>query len=321
MIPKLSVLDQSPIARGHTPAQALRATIELAQGAEALGYHRFWLAEHHNAAGLADPCPEILLGQVAAATRTMRVGTGGVLLPYYSALKVAEVFRMYEALFPGRIDLGIGRAPGGDRVMGKALNPHAEDDFPAKVQEVIGWLGGGLPRDHPLATVRAMPAGRTVPEVWLLGSGSFSAALASHLGLRFGFAHFINTRGGEAVAMQYREQFRPAAPAAAPYCLVCVFALCAETDAEAERLSGAVDHHGILRDRACAVIGAPDTVKARLLEIRDAYAADELMVLTITAEYASRLASYRLLAEAFQLAPPVPVEGDNPERAEYPAMG
>lgn len=312
---KLSVLDQSPIARGHTPAQALRATIELAQSAEALGYHRYWLAEHHNLRGLADPCPEILLGQVAAATRTMRVGTGGVLLPFYSPLKVAEVFRMYETLFPGRIDLGIGRVPVGDKLVAKAMNARAldgTDDFPAKVQDVVGWLDDRLTRDHPFATVKAMPACSTVPQVWLLGSSNYSGALASHLGLRFAFAHFINARGGEAAAKDYRNSFRPSAREPAPYSLVCVYALCAETEAAAERLAAAVDHHGVLRERSGAVIGAPDTVKARLLEIREAFAADELMVITITGDYASRLNSYRLLAEAFQLAPsarPFPSEG------------
>jgi len=305
---KLSVLDQSPIARGHTPGQALRATIELAQRTEALGYHRYWLAEHHNLRGLADPCPEILLGQVAAATRTMRVGTGGVLLPFYSPLKVAEVFRMYEALFPGRIDLGIGRVPVGDKLVGKAMNPRAfedgADDFPAKVQDMVGWLDDRLARDHPFATVKAMPPGGSLPEVWLLGSSKFSAVLASHLGLRFGFAQFISPQGGEAVSREYRNAFQPSVRETSPYSLVCVYVLCAETGAQAERLASGIDHHGVLRERAGAVIGAPDLVKARLLEIGEAFAADEVMVITITGDYETRLDSYRLLAEAFQLPPP-----------------
>jgi luciferase family oxidoreductase group 1 len=302
---KLSVLDQSPIARGHSPAQALHATIELAQAAEALGYHRFWLAEHHNQRGLADPCPEILLGQVAAATKTMRVGTGGVLLPFYSPLKVAEVFRLYEALFPGRIDLGIARVPVGDKSIAKAMNPHAADgadDFPAKVQDLLGWLDDRLPRTHPYAAVKAMPLVQNAPQVWLLGSSGFSGALASHLGLRFAFAHFINPNNGRAAAKTYREAFQASAREAHPYTLVCVYALCAETTAEAERLAAVVDQHGLLRSRSGAVIGAPDEVKARLLEIQEAYIADELMVITITGDYASRLNSYRLLAEAFALS-------------------
>jgi luciferase family oxidoreductase group 1 len=330
---KLSVLDQSPIVSGHTPAQALRETIELARQAEALGYHRYWMAEHHNMRGLADPCPEILLGQVAAATRTLRVGTGGVLLPYYSPLKVAEVFRMYEALFPGRIDLGIGRAPGGDMVTAKAMNIHAFDDmdrFPSQVQEVVGWLDDNLAPEHPYSMVRAMPSGRTAPQVWLLGSSDYSGALSSYLGLRFAFAHFINAHGGDVVTRDYRSSFRPSARESSPYSMVCVFALCAETDAEAERLAASIDHRRLLmatgregpiatveearafpytdrdraviqRERSRAVIGTPDKVKARLLEIRDAYGADELMVITITGDYAARLNSYRLLAEAFAL--------------------
>ncbi|HEX4984803.1 MAG TPA: LLM class flavin-dependent oxidoreductase [Burkholderiales bacterium] len=330
---RLGILDQSPIVSGHTSAQALRATIELAQRAEALGYHRYWLAEHHNMRGLADPCPEILLGHVASATRTIRVGTGGVMLPYYSPLKVAEVFRMHEALHPNRIDLGIGRAPGGDRMTANALNAQAFDDmngFPRQVFEVVGWLDRTLPEDHPYATVQAMPAGTGSPEVWLLGSSDYSGALAAYLGLRFAFAHFINAHGGDEVARAYRRDFRASARESAPVSMVCAFALCAETAEEAERLAASIDHRRLLmatgresqvataaearaypytpqdraiieRERARAVIGTPDKVKARLLEIARAYEADELMVVTITGDYASRLRSYELLAAEFGL--------------------
>ncbi|HWQ40307.1 MAG TPA: LLM class flavin-dependent oxidoreductase [Burkholderiales bacterium] len=330
---KLSILDQSPIISGHTPTDAVRETVKLAQTAERLGYHRYWLAEHHNMRGLADPCPEILLGAVAAATSRIRVGTGGVLLPYYSALKVAEVFRMYEALYPGRIDLGIGRAPGGDMLTARAMNPRAFEDmdaFPRQVIELVGWLDEALPGDHPYHSVRAMPAGDTSPEIWLLGSSDYSGALAAHLGLRFAFAHFINAHGGDAVSRAYRAEFRASLRDPAPYCMVCVFAICGETQAEAERLAASIDHRRLLmasgrealvattdealaypyserdreiiaRERARAVIGTPDAVKKRVLQIRDAFAADELMVITITGEYASRLRSYELLAQAFEL--------------------
>jgi luciferase family oxidoreductase group 1 len=330
---KLSVLDQSPIISGHTPGQALRATIELAQRAEELGYLRYWLAEHHNMRGLADPCPEILLGQVAAATRRIRVGTGGVLLPYYSPLKVAEVFRMHEVLHPGRIDLGIGRAPGGDMLTAKAMNARAFDDmdrFPQQVLDVVGWLDRCLPEDHPYATVQAMPSGVTSPEVWLLGSSDYSGALSAYLGLRFAFAHFINAYDGDAVSRAYRSDFRPSARESVPYNMVCVFAICAETEDEAERQAASIDHRRLLmatgresvvatteealsqnwgereraiiqRERARAVVGTPDAVKARLLEIGAAFEADELMVITITGDYGSRLRSYELLADAFDL--------------------
>lgn len=330
---RLSILDQSPIVSGHTPTDALRATIELAKRAEELGYHRYWLAEHHNMRGLADPSPEILLGQVAAATRRIRVGTGGVLLPYYSPLKVAEVFRMYENLFPGRVDLGIGRAPGGDRMTADALNAQAFQDmdaFPRQVLDVVGWMDRTLPEEHPYALVQAMPTGVGSPEVWLLGSSDYSGALSAYLGLRFAFAHFINAWGGDQVTRGYRRDFRPSGREPAPVAMVCVFALCAETADEAERLASSIDlrrlqmatgresviatpeearaypyterdRQIIERERDRAVIGTPSQVKARLVEIAAAFAADELMVITITGDYATRTRSYELLAGEFGL--------------------
>lgn len=332
---KLGILDQSPIISGSSSADALRATVALAQRADQLGFYRYWLAEHHNMRGLADPCPEILVGHVAAATQKIRVGTGGVMLPYYSPLKVAEVFRMHEALHPNRIDLGMGRAPGGDRMTANAMNAHAFDDmegFPRQVMEVVGWLDRTLPEEHPYARVQAMPAGLSSPEVWLLGSSDYSGALAAYLGLRFAFAHFINAQGGDAVARAYRNDFRPSLRESAPYAMVCVFALCAETEAEAQRLAASIDHRRMLmavgreapiatvaeaqaypytdrdraiieRERARAVIGTPDRVKARLMEIANAYSADELMIITITGDYASRTRSYELLAAEFALDP------------------
>ncbi|MBC7779001.1 MAG: LLM class flavin-dependent oxidoreductase [Proteobacteria bacterium] len=333
---KLSVLDQSPIIDGHTPAQAIAETIALAQTAEALGYSRYWLAEHHSTQALADPCPEILVGRVAAATSTIRVGTGGVLLPYYSALKVAEQFRMLEALFPGRIDLGIGRAPGGDQrtaiAVGGGRYPTAEE-FPQQVIDLVGFLDRTLPSDHPFARVAAQPAGDTSPEIWLLGSSDYSGALAAHLGLRFSFAHFISAHGGEQVMRAYRERFRPSMREPQAQSLLTVFAVCAATDAEAERLAGAIDlrrlrmEQGInlpipsqaevdahrytpperavvMRNRARTLIGAPAGLCAQMLQLADEFAADEIMILTITGDYATRRRSYELIAEAFALAAP-----------------
>src|SRR5512134_2345192 len=241
---QLSVLDQSPIIAGHSPAEAIRATVELAQAADRLGYHRYWLAEHHAMTGLADPCPEILLGQLGARTRRIRVGTGGVLLPYYSPLKVAEVFRMYEALFPGRVDLGIGRAPGGNLLTAKAMNAEAflgDDRFPMQVQELVGYLDDTLPPEYPYHMVKAMPAGTTSPEVWLLGSSDYSGALAAYLGLRFAFAHFISAHGGDTVMRAFREQFQASYRERRPHCLLAVFAICAPTHEEAERLAASID--------------------------------------------------------------------------------
>jgi luciferase family oxidoreductase group 1 len=329
----LSILDQSPIISGQTPAAAIHATLELAEAADRLGYRRYWLAEHHAMKGLADPCPEILLGQIGARTRRIRVGTGGVLLPYYSPLKVAEVFRMYEALFPSRVDLGIGRAPGGNMLTAKAMNAEAflgEDRFPTQVQELVGYLDDTLPPEYAFHTVKAMPAGPTSPEIWLLGSSDYSGALASYLGLRFAFAHFISARGGDTVTRAYREQFRASYRERRPYAMLAVFVICATTQEQAEALAASIDlrryqmSQGIegpvatmeearafvysdqaqalvQRERERAAIGTPDAVKARLLALQEQFAADELMVITITGDYASRLRSYELLAEAFDI--------------------
>jgi len=329
----LSILDQSPIISGHTPAQAIAQTISLAQAADALGYHRYWLAEHHAVAALADPCPEILLTRVASATSRIRVGTGGVLLPYYSALKVAEVFRMLEALFPGRIDLGLGRAPGGDLLTAQALSNgqySAADHFAEQVQDLVGFLDDALPAEHAFARVKAMPAGPAAPPIWLLGSSDYSGALAAVLGLRFAFAHFINAQGGDSVTRAYRERFQPSARDAVPHAVVCVFVICAETAATAEKLASCVDLRRlqmaqglntpiptlaqaesqryserelayIRSQRTRTVIGDPSQVRARLLQLREQFNADELMILTITGDYASRLKSYQLLAREFEL--------------------
>ena len=334
---RLSILDQSPIIHGHSPAEAVRETIKLAKAADELGYHRYWLAEHHNMHGLADPCPEILLAAIGSATSRIRVGTGGVLLPYYSPTKVAEIFRMHEALFPGRVDLGIGRAPGGDMLTAKAINPisfYASDAFPQQVVDLVDWLDDGLPDEHPFKRVRAMPTGAGAPEVWLLGSSDYSANLAAHLGLRFAFAHFINAHGGDEVSRVYRHTFQPSRRESAPHSLVCVFVICAQTSEEAERLAAPIDHRRALmatgrespiltteqalgwsyseqeqafmrRERERVVLGTPDTVREKLLHIQQAYEADELMVITITGDYASRLRSYQLLAEVFELQPAV----------------
>jgi luciferase family oxidoreductase group 1 len=330
---KLSVLDQSPIISGHSAARAIDETLRLARRAGQLGYHRYWLAEHHAIAALADPCPEILLARLGAETRGMRVGTRGVLLPYYSPFKVAEVFRMLETLYPGRVDLGIGRAPGGDQRTAHAVGgghfPTA-DDFPQRVWELVGHLDGTLPEDHPHRAVRAQPEGPAAPEIWLLGSSDYSGLLAAQLGLRFAFAHFINARGGDLVMRAYKERFQRSAREAQPGTLLCCFVICGESDAEAERLARAVDlrrlemaynldtpvptleqaeqraytekeRDYIRAQRARVVLGSPGTCKARLLALAAQYSADELMVLTITGDYASRLASYQLLAQAFEL--------------------
>jgi len=341
---RLSVLDQSPVISGYTPAQAVHETIRLVKAAEQLGYHRYWLAEHHSIAALADPCPEILVARVVAETSRIRVGTGGILLPYYSPLKVAEQFRMLEALYPGRIDLGIGRAPGGDQVtalaMGEGRYPGAEH-FPEQVQYVVAYLDGALPAEHPFAGVKVMPAGRTAPEVWLLGSSDYSGALAARLGLRFAFAHFISADGGDGVMREYKRRYEPSQREPEPQTLLCAFVICAETAAEAERLAASIDlrrlnmdygvnapvptaeearaypyteadRRRIAHHRRRVVLGEPRAVRDRLLELQAQFQADELMAITITGSYDTRLRSYELLAEAFGLAAPAAAAGASP---------
>ena len=237
----LSVLDQSPVIHGLGARRALEETIALARRADELGYHRYWLAEHHAIAALADPCPEILLARLGAETRRIRIGSGGVLLPYYSAFRTAESFRMLEALYPGRIDLGVGRAPGGDARTAQAVGGGKfpdSDRFPEQVWELVGHLEGTLPADHPFKRVRLQPEVDGVPQVWLLGSSDFSGALAAQLGLPFAFAHFINARGGDEVARFYRDNFKGKGK---PNVIVCTFLICGETDEEAERLAASID--------------------------------------------------------------------------------
>jgi luciferase family oxidoreductase group 1 len=250
---KLSVLDQSPIMSGATPAQAIADTLALARHADRLGYARYWLAEHHSSTGLAGPAPEILIARVAAETRHIRVGSGGVMLSHYSALKVAETFRMLETLSPGRIDLGIGRAPGSDQWTARALahGPGALgiEHFPSQIGLLMGFLGDDLPRDHPFANIHAMPTGETVPEVWLLGSSGESAAYAAHFGLAFSFAHFINGEGGVAAMTAYRAEFQPSPRLATPRGSIGVFVLCAETEEEARIIGSSRDLSRLRRER------------------------------------------------------------------------
>lgn len=332
----LSVLDQSPIRDGGTPAQAIRETVELAKATEQMGYHRYWLAEHHSSAGLAGTAPEVLIARVAAETKEMRIGSGGVMLSHYSALKVAENFRVLEALYPGRIDLGIGRAPGSDQRTAAALQhgPGALgiEYFPQQISDLITYLGDGPASGHPFAGIRAMPSGDSRPDLWLLGSSDQSAAYAAHFGCAFSFAHFINDRGGPEVMAAYRETFRPSPGLAQPVGSIGVFVLCAETDEEAQRLAASRDlwrlrldlgeispiprveealaypyseaeRRRVAFNRRRQVIGDPPTVKARLLELAELYGVDELVIVSICYDFSARVRSYELIAEAFGLKP------------------
>ncbi|MBL8699640.1 MAG: LLM class flavin-dependent oxidoreductase [Alphaproteobacteria bacterium] len=331
---KLSVLDQSPIKAGGTPADAIAETLALARLCDRLGYHRYWVAEHHASDGLAGTAPEILITRIAAETRHLRVGSGGVMLSHYSSLKVAEQFRLLETLYPGRIDLGIGRAPGSDGRTAMALQTgpyaHGIEQFPNRIADLVDWLGGTLPVDHPFAAVKAQPAGPTVPEMWILGSSGESARFAAHFGLAFSHAHFISGRVGVEAMAFYRQHFRPSPRLAAPMASIGVFVLVADTEAEALRLASSrdlwrlrldkgelgpiptvaeaeaypyadFDRAVIERNRRRQIVGAPEQVKARLTELTGAYGVDEAVVVSICHDPAARQRSYALLAEAFAL--------------------
>ncbi len=330
-MPRLSVLDQSPVRSGGTAADALHETLELAQACDRWGYHRYWLAEHHGTPGLAGSSPEVLIGQVAARTSRLRVGAGGIMLQHYSPLKVAECFRVLETLFPGRIDLGIGRAPGADALTARALRADPSfERFPQQVADVLGFLDGRLPVGHPFARVVAMPSGPGTPEVWLLGSSDQSAMVAAHLGTGFSFAHFINDEGGAEVTRAYARGFRPSALSSAPRASAAVFVVCADTEAEALRLAKSrdlfiarlytgragrypsveeaeaypySDHERaiVAHARRRTVAGAPEQAHAHLLALAAEYGVDELVIVTITHDAKARRRSYELLAQVFGL--------------------
>lgn len=327
----LSVLDQSPAAEGDTQDVSIRRSVALAQACEAFGYHRYWVSEHHNSASIVGTAPEILMAAIAATTKRIRVGSAGVMLPHYSSLKVAEQFRVLEALAPGRIDLGLGRAPGSDRITALALNPHANaaDDFPRQVVELQHWVAGRpLPGDHPFAAIGAYPQGPTSPEIWILGSSNYGAQLAAHFGLPYAYAYFFSDGAGveEALAI-YRRYYRPSERHPAPLATICVWALAADTDEEAWRLFATreywragferglrlplvspekarahayddADRARIEAMRRRAFVGTGDAVIAKLRALASELALDELVVNTWTFDHAARVRSYELLAEA-----------------------
>src|SRR5262245_53715342 len=325
---KLSVLDQSPISEGMSGAQALANTLDLARLADSLGYHRYWVAEHHGGPMLAGPSPEVLIGPIASATERIRVGSGGVMLPHYSPLKVAESFSVLSGLYPGRIDLGLGRAAGTDPMTTFALQRDrrqaAQDDFPEQLAELLAYLEDALPPDHPFARFAAWLPGRPdAPEPWLLGSSPQSAIWAAQLGLPYAFADFINSDGAE-IATDYQRRFDPGVRLAAPRTAVATWALAAETEEEAWRLTAssrmamAMLRRGRLipvppveqalrflesegeppRSRRITA-GTPEQVRAGLETIAAQYGADELIVVTITHDHAARRRSYELIADAF----------------------
>jgi luciferase family oxidoreductase group 1 len=332
---RLSVLDQTPVPEGISSAQALRNSLDLAQLADRLGYHRYWVAEHHGGGLVAGPSPEVLIGPIAAATSRLRVGSGGVMLPHYSPLKVAESFGVLAGLFPGRIDLGIGRAAGTDPMTTHALQRDREqplpDDFPEQLAELLAYFERGFPAGHLARLAENLPGEPEVPEPWLLGSSQQSAIWAAEMGLRYAFADFINPRGA-AIATSYREGFAAGARLEQPRLAVAVRALVAASEEEAERLSTSwrMAFDLLRRGRLVAVptpaqaeryfelhpeqpegagkrrrlTGTPAQVRGDIEEIATAYGAEEAIVVTIAHDHEARRRSYELLAQEFGLGPP-----------------
>jgi luciferase family oxidoreductase group 1 len=332
---KLSVLDVSPVPSGSTSSDALRNTLDLAQLADQLGYTRYWLAEHHNTPLIASSAPEIMIGHIAAATKNIRVGSGGIMLPNHTPLKVAETFRVLEALHPGRVDLGLGRAPGTDSLTALALRRTRQaleaDDFPARLEDLLHFLDHGFPANHPFERLRAMPDDVPMPEIWLLGSSDFSAVLAAQMGLRFAFAHHIQPSPAIAAMRLYHENFEPSEYLKKPESLIGVSVVCAETDERARELAlplqltllrfrtgrmgrfptieeaknypySAEERAIIEFNRDRSFIGSPSTVRENLTRLADACDTSEIMITTMTHEHADRRRSYELLAEAFALS-------------------
>jgi luciferase family oxidoreductase group 1 len=331
----LSVLDQSTVVSGRMPDTSIRESLALAQHCEALGYARYWLAEHHNSDSQAGTAPEILIGAIAATTRRIRVGSAGVMLPHYASLKVAEQFRVLEALAPGRIDLGLGRAPGSDGRTAFALNPNAAsaaDHFPAQVRDVLAWVAGEpLLEGHPFRSVRAQPQGPTIPEVWILGSSDYGAQVAAHFGLPYCFAAFITDGAGAAETLAlYRHSYRPSRRHPKPHGAVCVWAVTAETEAAAEQLFSSRAFWRLGRDRglyvplpspeeaaqhpftaaerahlerlkARSIWGTPARVGTLLRALAAESEVQEVAILSTVHDPLARQRSYTLLAEEFGL--------------------
>ena len=333
---KISVLDQSPACHGSSQHTAIQESLALARHCDRMGYHRYWLSEHHNSDSIVGTAPEVLMAAIAATTSRIRIGSAGVMLPHYSALKVAEQFRVLEAIAPGRIDLGVGRAPGSDRLTAFALNPHqnAAAEFPQQVLDLQAWVSGTpLPPGHAFAPIKAHPLGPTSPQLWILGSSDYGAQLAAYLGLPYAYAYFFTEgRGTEQALELYRRLFRPSQSNAVPHATICVWALAAETEADARRLLMTREHWRVgfesgLRTplvspeaaqaayagyteverttieslRTKAIVGTAPQVAARLRDLSVKFALDEIVINTWTHDPLMRQRSYALLATEFGL--------------------
>lgn len=330
---KLSILDQAPISVGKTAQDALQSAVKLAQVGERLGYERYWIAEHHDLFGLACPNPDVMLGVIGSQTNTIRIGAGAVLLPYYKPFRVAETYNLLATLFPERIDLGLGRAPGGSAEVSLALSDNylkQVNEYPKDIDELLHFLHQRYPDTHPYGKIAPTPVPTVPPETWLLGTSDKSAVLAADKGLSYAFGHFMTSFNGPNIVREYRENFQASANSAA-HVIVALSVICAETTAEAEDLAMSIflwkmkqdeqidDHtvpsveeaknyaftkeetEKIEKMKRNMIIGNPHDVKEQVLALQEQYRADEIMIVTIVHDDAAKFRSYELLAEQFDL--------------------
>lgn len=326
---KLSILDQSPVRFGSIARQAIEETVQLVKLADELGYYRYWVSEHHNTTSLAGSTPEVLIAHLAGETKNIRLGSGGIMMPNHSTLKVAENFRMLETLFPGRIDLGMGRAPGTDRITASILNPSntfSEQAFIQQLADLQQYL-----TDTADNRITAIPVADTVPELWLLSSSGQSGLFAAHFGMAFSFAHFINPIGGVAAVQTYKERFQPSEQLEQPVANVAAFVFCADTQEKAMQLQAVMVHYlldlekglrqgfksyeevkdypytyaeqeRLAYNRKRTLAGTPEQLKTKITQLTTDYGVDEFVAVTITNDFTDRLRSYELLAEVFELS-------------------
>jgi luciferase family oxidoreductase group 1 len=330
---RLSVLDQSPVRKGVTAEQAVKETIALAKHADELGYTRFWVSEHHNTGSLAGSTPEVLLAYLGAQTKNIRIGSGGIMMPNHSTLKVAENFRMLEALFPGRVDLGMGRAPGTDRITASILNPSnrfSEQDFVEQLEDLQHYFHDTAEEGNVRQRIRAIPQVQTVPAMWLLSSSGESGLFAAHFGMGLSFAHFINPIGGPHAVQAYRERFHASDDLTEAEASVAIFVFCSEDEEKIRRHQALMDYRfnqfekgagltpigyddirsvvysdaeqgRILHNRKRVITGNPEQIKLKLTNLAVEYNVNEIIAVTITEDFEDRLQSYSLLAKAFDL--------------------
>ncbi|MDQ0206679.1 LLM class flavin-dependent oxidoreductase [Alkalicoccobacillus murimartini] len=327
---KLGILDQVPLSKGQSVSDRMDETIKMATIAEELGYTKYWFAEHHGTKGMLSSAPEIIMAAVAASTKQIRIGTGGILLPQYSPFKIAEVSKQLESLFPGRIDIGVGRSPGGTPALRKALvdgEPRSLEEFDRQLEDLIHYIRDTLPRNHAYSGVKASPQVETPPPMWLLGLGENSAIQAAKQGIGYVFGHFIKSARGRQAFEAYRSNFIPNEWSQAPQMLTAIFVVCAETDEQAEYLAKSQDlwllrvekeldsrvpsseeateykytdedQTRMIHNRTRMIVGSQETVRRELVKLSERYGMDEFLILCNLHSAKDRIQSYRLLAEA-----------------------